>query len=377
MDQREPPRKPPPPAGGRPRDPLELEDERDLNLGPDRDLHVEGTPPSRRFRRLVSAQAVRRIPPDRLAVVILGLLGAIVLAVVLGAISWNRGVAYVNGQPQFQLTHTQIELDPSVPPWFKGHREAFLERVWAGTAEPRTLSALDFDGERLLKLFRRNPWVKRAIKVVHGYPNKVVVLLEFRSPVALARLPDGSKIPLDREGVILPLEDIDLEAAGPLVWLDDFKAPSGLSPGEVWGVLDPQSGVDRPDDRLIAAAQLADFLKSRLGDLSGVLSPPLFVHVLPWDDEGSYVQLSCVDSLGDKLMVCWNDPSASREVRKLGPERKWILLCDWIRRNLPGRSDRRVYLQFMKDRVATDPRRGVAPATSLKDRERGVRSMLR
>jgi hypothetical protein len=375
MDQREPPRKPP--AGGRPRDPLELEDERDLNLGPDRDLHQEGTPPSRRFRRLVSAQAVRRIPPERLAVVVLGLLGAVVLAVVLGATLWNHGVAYVNGQPQFQLAYSQIELDPSIPPWFKGHREAFLERVWAGTAEPRTLSALDFDGDRLLKLFRRNPWVKRAVKVVHEYPNKVVVFLEFRSPVALARLPDGSKIPLDREGVILPLEDIDLEAAGPLVWLDRFNAPSGLSPGEVWASADPQSGVDRPDDRLIAAAQLADFLKASLGDLGGVLSPPLFVHVLRWDDEGSYVQLSCVDSLGDKLMVCWDDPSASREVRKLSPSRKWAMLCDWIRKNPPGRSGRPVMLQFLKDRVATDTRRGVAPATSLKDRDRGLGSRLR
>ena len=366
MDQREPLRKPP--IIGRPRDLSEFE----VEVKPAPEPVPDDQPRPRRFARLIPPQTVRRIPPNRLAALAFGVLGGTVLLLWLGSTAVHRLVAYVNTQPAYQVSNREIELVPGVPAWYRGGRQVFLDHVWDGSAEPRTFSALDFDGNHLLTLFKRYPWVKRADRMRRlDYPSRVEVRLEYRSPVALARMADGSRIPIDAEGVVLPREDIDFEVAEPLILLDKFNPPTEFKAGEVWGRLDPRSGVSLPDDRVVGAARLSAFLKPRLGYLSGTLKPPLFVHVMPYGEDGCFLQITCLDSLGDKIiMVCWDEPSAEHStdapVRRLAPERKWAMLLDYVRLHQPGRSDPPMRLKFTKDAVAPDARPVEPPAMGRK-----------
>ena len=64
--------------------------------------------------------------------------------------------------------------------------------------------------------------------------------------------------------MILPAEDIHPEAAERLMWLASVdQPPFDSKPGEPWKKGNAAEGLARPDERVMAAARLADFLKAR------------------------------------------------------------------------------------------------------------------
>jgi hypothetical protein len=340
MDQREPRRNSP--AAGRPRAPIELEG----------DARNPQTPPPRRFTRPV---------PRRSALALAVVLGAVVVT----SLAVNWGVEYLHAQRAYQLSYREIVLDPPPPPWFRGGFEAFLDHVWAPTREPRSFSQLDVEPGRLTVLFRRYAWVREVLRVEKGYPNRVVVRLVYREPVAEDR---RTATLIDRDGVILTRDDVDREAVGPLIALYGFAPPEEPRPGLFWGRIDPRHGVCLPDEGVVAAARLSAFLKERLGGLSGLLPPAHRVVVHPrakGGRQGLYVEITVTG--GDSLMVFWDDPDAGAAVRKLSPEAKWALLRDWVRGHPPGGAGEWVYLVFTQQGLAPDPdpEKPAPPPTSL------------
>ncbi|MFO0954229.1 MAG: hypothetical protein U0835_24340 [Isosphaeraceae bacterium] len=320
-------------------------------------------PPPSHFARLTPPARLRRIPPKRLAAWVSGGILVAVILLAAGQAVTRRLVQYVRDQPAYQVHYRAILLEPPVPAWFRGGREAFLDQVWKGSVEPTSFSALDLDGPRLLNLFRRNPWVRRPLGVrTVGYPSQVVVQLEYRTPVALARLPGGSKLAVDAEAVLLPREQIDLEAAEPLIWLDYFDAPASPEMGVRWNRVDASQGT-KPDERVAQAARLAEFLRSRAGELAALVPRPFFLHILAFKESGLYVQITC----GDRVMVWWDDPKASEAVREFdatGSGRCSASSSAGSPRPAPGQV---VYLEYTRNGLRVGEVGGIAPTTGLKD----------
>ena len=330
MDQREPPRINP--SEGRPREPFA--DAR----GP------------RRFPRLVAPPDQRRLAPGPLvlaaAVALIG--GGLLLATLyqLG----KRAVRGLHAQPAYQLRFRDLTLIPDPPAWYRGGRAAFLDHVAAGAQEPSAFSTLDLDPARLRLSFRRDPWVEKAerVSVDAGAPGRVVVRLVYRQPVAVTL---GDEVVIDREGVILPREDLDRPAAEPLIGLYNFQKPAGSRYGEVWNRVDPRTGVTSPDDQVQAAARLAAFVRGQIVGGAKVGNPlPAFV-ILRWRENGLALQV------GPNLVFRWKVPDQASEESRFPDDTRWALLLDYLRRSPPRAADPRVELAFTRQGIRASPLR--------------------
>lgn len=360
MDQRDSTRITP--AGGRPGGPLD--DDGDLGLDDD-----PGNPRPRRFPRLIGEPAARSHPPYRLAI----LLSAIVLAVVLLAAAGTRAVrrliSHVHAHPTYQLSYRDITLEPAPPRWFRGGSPAFLERVWDGAKEPHEFSSLDVDPTRLGLLFRRCAWVHKVLRVEVGHPRRVVVRLEYRTPVGVSAAADGSETWVDGEGVLLPPDDIDREAVAPVIGLHGFPAPAEPHFGEAWNQADARGGGTRPDPRVAEAAALAGFLKERIAELGTRLPRRPSAVVQLHGERGLILQITWGDTLADSLLIYWgNDPLADPAVRELTNAQKWEQLRDWVDRSPRSAGGRSLHLWFSRQGIALDTRWGGEANTGLNDR---------
>ena len=358
MDQREPPRNPN--AEGRLRDPD----------GP------EDPPPGlrRTFPRLVRVESVRRVAPQRLAALVV----ALSLAAAGVVLSAQFIIRYEHAQPSHQVSYLDIRLDPPPPAWYRGGAPAFLEHVWASSVEPKTFSALDVDLDELTVRFRRYPWVKKVDRVgIVGYPNGVVARIDYREPVAVSGAVGPSEFFVDAEGVVLPADDVDRKALGPVVTLHGLTPPLDPKAGEVWSRWDERTRAARPDAVAIAAAGLAGFLKPRLPALASALPGWRYAHVMPALGDSAnvrefYLQITC----GETWMLAW-DKSSDPEAASLTFEDRWAMLLDWARRTTPGRAETVVYLVFTRQGVAPDPDHPNVPAATFRTGRRGGRPEFR
>ncbi len=304
--------------------------------------------PTPRFPRLVAPPTVRRLAPSsRIKAAAAIVAGAIVVvAAFLAVMIWVEHS--VDVQPAYRLSYREIALVPPPPAWLHGGRIACLENALGGAAEFDSFSSLDFDHDRLLLMFRRYPWIEKALRVEVVHPNRVSVALVYREPVAVHRLADRSEgTVVDREGVILPRGDIDFEQAGPLIKLHGFDPPADPRAGEVWSQVDRQ-GIPARDDRVRGASRLAAFLRSKL--IAALPNAPAlgFVAIHPWGADGYSVQV------GANLMFKWDEPGAVEPRSRLSDEAKWAMLLERVRQTPTKAGDPWVELKFTKDGVAVD-----------------------
>jgi hypothetical protein len=360
MDHRDRPRMTP--AEGRPRDPLDADIDAGVDVGDD-------TPWLRRFPRLIGPPEVKRFAPHRLALGAVAAVAVLALAAALGTQAVRSVIAYVHAHPSYQLSFREVVLDPPPPPWFRGGAEAFLENVWSPPNEPRTFSTLDLDKKRLSLLFLNCAWVQKLLRVTVGHPNRITVRLEYREPVAVASCPDGSEAWVDREGVLLPPDDIDREAVGPIVGLHGFPPPSELRFGEVWSRVEPRWGTSQPEPLVEEAAALAGFLRTRLNDIAESLPRKPSAVVQLHGERGLIVQITYGELIPDSLLIYWgSDPLADGFVRDFNDQQKWTMLRDWIRRTAPGHEGKPTLLRFTRQGVVVDTRTWGDSTASFHDR---------
>jgi hypothetical protein len=353
------------PAERRPRDPLDADN--------DAGVEVDDEPPrARRFPRLIGPPEAKHLAPHRMVLGGVAAVGVLAVAAVLGTQAARSVIAYVHAHPSYQLSFREVVLDPPPPPWFRGGASAFLEEVWSTPNEPRTFSTLDLDKNSLSLLFRNCAWVRKLSRITVGHPNRITVRLEYREPVAVASYPDGSEAWVDREGVLLPPDDIDREALGPIVGLHGFPPPSEPRFGEVWSGAEPRWGTSQPEPRAVEAAALAGFLRARLYDIAESLPRKPSAVVQLHGTRGLVVQITYGEVIPDSLLVYWgNDPLADAFVRDLGDHQKWTMLRDWVRRTAPGHGGKPTLLRFTRQGVVVDTRTWGDTTTSLHDRRLG------
>ncbi len=310
-----------------------------------------GGPPPRRFPRLLIPTTDRPHAHGRQIGRTLAIFG--VIGLLIAGLAWIVSAARrsVDQAQPYTLSYRQVTLDPPPPQWIKGGTEGFLDAVLGRSDEFRSFSALNFDADHLRLFFQHNPWVVRVSGITRGYPNRVTMRLEYREPVAIDRLEDGlERTVVDHEGVILPRDEIVPATLERLVRLCQFELPVDPKPGETWNRIDPKPGLPVRNDRVLAAARLAAFLRDRLStEPSGASTfPRFFIHA--WGESELYLQV------GPHLMFHWDEPLQGKAAEGLTPDAKWVFLRDFTREHPPRPDDSDSYWKFTTRGIEPDPR---------------------
>jgi hypothetical protein len=286
------------------------------------------------------------VPRVTLAVIVSLLI--LVLLLLGGARARQATLSWLSGQPEYVCNFREITLEPSPPPWIKSGRDGLLERVLSESKAPEWLPVLDLDLSGIERAFKlHSPWVERVERVERAYPNLLVVRLRYREPVAEAQWPGNRppRIVVDREGVILPVDDLDWLAAGPLIWIMKVKPPADPLPGRFWGVGEASGELAQPDPKVAAAAQLAAFFKAR--QRQGHAIPPDWrIVAIDTDQAPALWTLTANETL-----IFWGDPPGCEPPGELTADQKWTLFREWVQNPASAPVKYPDFLEFAKRRV--------------------------
>jgi hypothetical protein len=313
------------------------------------------TPPLRRmsggatvrsFARFVSEPAERRPAVTRLTLAIVATLLLLALILAGGARGFRAAVGWLHSQPESVCRFRDIQLEPSPPPWIKSGRGGLLERVLTESGSPEHLPVLDLDLGEIEKAFKlHSPWVERVERVERAYPNRLTVRLRYREPVGEARWENHLPVLVDREAVILPLDDLDRKAAGPLILITPVEPPLDARPGRFWGIGESSGELARPEPKVAAAARLAAFFKERQ-NLPGAVPPE-------WRIVGIHVDFKpgLVAEAANKTLIFWGEPPGRERPGDATPEQKWVLLREWFGNPANPTVEHPDFLEFTRHRV--------------------------
>lgn len=328
---------------------------------PDR-MGTADTGRSRRFARLVPAEAVRRLALPR---VIMAAVAALLGLALLGSGVWylgSRAAGWVERHEDYSVPFKEIRLDPPPPPWYRGGAPAFLDHVkQAAMIKTDRVPILDGDLARLKRAFLNSPWVRSVVRVRSTYPRQLVVTLVYREPVAVALLADKPELLIDDEAVILPTENVDRDVLGPLVRVHYLDPPHEPRPGVAWQTYDEAKKRVREDQIAMAAARLSSFLRSPDAARVEGLPPP--VDALLVSQQEVYIQFK------PRTRFRWGKPPGSEAPDEPTAVEKWQIVRQWFRDH-PGGIDPSDYLVLSKKKIEIR-RQSAAPAAGPLSRSSG------
>jgi hypothetical protein len=314
-----------------------------------------------RLLRLIRRRTGHRRAPAPLSLAILaGLLGTAAIVFALWYV-YQKAMGYVNGKSAYQIEFRRMTLDPPPPNWYRGDAARFLDRVSTNANLPSSFSTLDLDRERLQKLrvaFETDPWVRRVERIEVADSRRVVVRLRYHEPVARAQCTDGTSFLLDREGVILRSEDVDLAAAAPLLWLFRLSPPYDPQVGQFWSAIDPATSRVESDARVRAAARLAGFLRDKI--THDACSDPAFFYVGVHVTKGGelFVQV------GENLTFHWDIGTDASPLAPLSAEARWVMLRHRVNEHPPAKGGRHINHELTSEGFVPESRDGSDQAVS-------------
>jgi hypothetical protein len=297
---------------------------------------------SRGFARLVATPRARRRALTRL-----GLAGlAIGLALAAAVTLTDLAARWLREQKDYQLPFREITLDPPPPAWYRGGARAFLDRVRKDDPARETISVLGVDFEKITRDFSLYCWVEKVLRVERGYPNRLVVHLRYRIPVAIGQDSSGSFWVVDKDAVILPNQDVDEKLVDRLIQIVNLDPPFDPRPGLFW-----KSEKGARNERVLAAAKLADFLKT-MSEREKPLSRPELLQFLHIQDHTLFVQY------GPSTIVRWGDAPGAEAPGQLSATEKWTMLREWAEAHPtpPDESPSYLVLEFTKSGVKSSRR---------------------
>jgi hypothetical protein len=126
------------------------------------------------------------------------------------------------------------------------------EEVFRDASLQQRLSIMDPTvNERVAAAFSLHPWVAKVRRVDKRHPAGVTVELEYHRPVCMVNT-YGRLIPVDVNGIVLPMDDIARSVARRYPRLDGVNTTPNRPVGTQWG-----------DLRVIGAAEIAGTLGNR------------------------------------------------------------------------------------------------------------------
>ena len=172
--------------------------------------------PRFRFRRFDFVRTERQLDLPRVLLASCLFVAGVALIGYLGTQALRTMIRWLHQQPQYQVKFLDIRLQNEPPAWFRGGAQAFLRQVRENVKEAEVLPVLDLETERIDRDFRLFPWVDDVTRVEYP-PQGITVHLVYKQPVATIPFPPEEHVILDRNGHILPGEDIDTVKLGPLI----------------------------------------------------------------------------------------------------------------------------------------------------------------
>lgn len=302
----------------------------------------EGAPGGSVLERLwlVPPSWARR--PERLAGVVLGL-GVLVAAVWFAARSVRD---WLHAQPAYQMRFDELVLEPEVPAYIKIGKEGLLEEVRKRAGLGEEVALLNLDLGELARALALEPWIRSVEQVERGFPPRLTVRVRYREPVARAWLSRAGWVVLDREGVVLEAQELNLGATGPLVVISHLdRAEAALDPRVGVSLGEPGS---EARERVKAAVALADFLRRQTQGGSGRLVSPIgFSQVSAVDGAHELMALTT-----DGLWVRWGSAPGDELESRNEPSAlaKWSMMMERLARPEDRKPrNENVFLEFTRD----------------------------
>ena len=301
------------------------------------------------FARVIDGQAAeRRWAVGKIAVGAAVLLSAAVLMFTIGTKAIHSAVTWLHQRDAYTLDFREITLVPDPPPWIKSGREGLLERVRSRAGRPERISVLQIDLKELANAFRReSPWVLDVDRVTRAYPNHLEVHLAYRRPAAALRVGAGTII-LDREGVVLPEDDVNRSAAPTIDLLRVLPAnldPSSLEalPGKLFKA--QSADPDHPETAVVAdAARLAGFFVDR--DAAGPdARAKVGIKAIHRDGTRYFVETTTV------TMILWGQAPGAEHPGDPKADEKWEMLLNWVESHSLAGVRYPAYLEFKGGRA--------------------------
>ena len=154
--------------------------------------------------------------------------------------AWQNAKQRMRSMPEYVVTAGSIELTPQ-PAWLGADVKNEALRA-AGLDGPtgETLSILDPPDrleERIATALQFHPWVKQVGAIRKLPPNKIMVEVEYRSPLVAVQT-DKALIPLDTDSHILSSQDLSPIELGYLPRINlkgkQFSGAAAPRAGQVW-----------------------------------------------------------------------------------------------------------------------------------------------
>lgn len=167
-------------------------------MEPSPDSPTEAQPPRDLASWLVASVYARR-----------GVLTSLAILAGLGfaaSSAWETFAPSVAQSDRYRVTRDRVTITPP-PAWV---REDPLGYAFREDADTPPLSILDPDEvieSRLGSTLGAHPWVRRVESITKTPPNLISVSVEYRTPLAVVRLPDSLE-PTDVDGERLPVRDL-------------------------------------------------------------------------------------------------------------------------------------------------------------------------
>jgi hypothetical protein len=297
-------------------------------IGPgDRLLDASLEQPAGRFRLrpLIAARHTRQLDYVRLGLVLSAGLAVAIGVIYLGSWATRTTLDWLSAQAPYQIPFNQIHLVNLPPPWFLGGKDALLEGVRKSSGDAEQVSVLQVSPERLALSFKKYAWVE-GVKVSYA-PGQIDVELRYRQPVAWVQLSLADQIVIDEKGNILPAEDVDVSWPGTRIKVigAGLKSPADRQPGVIWKFRDA-SGLERIDERIVAAARMASFLlqEPRNGDAQRSNAMRIIViNVNDFSSRGLFIYNA------DDIAILWGKAPGDELPGKPGAAEKWAMLRRW------------------------------------------------
>lgn len=102
------------------------------------------------------------------------------------------GISYLLSSPRFRISVIMVS----------GNHEVSLQEISDLMTVPKGENIFKFNSSRIIKILELHPWIKKAA-IKRKLPNKILLTLDERKPIALLRLAPQEGYLLDREGFVI------------------------------------------------------------------------------------------------------------------------------------------------------------------------------
>ena len=236
---------------------------------------------------------------------LIGLLLVLTVFTSFGFLGWYFVKDKIRLKPEYLLSAEHIVVSRP-PDWIS---DRFVEDVLRSSGLNKTGSLLDKAlSQKLSEAFAACPWVENVEQVVPRYPSGAEVQLTYRMPTALVEVPQRGIFPVDRNGVLLPVEYLSNAPTDPrsrhLVIQGIQSTPLG-SAGTAWG-----------DPLVQTSAQLA----AVLADIAEPLKLARIVPSMETTPNGARIVCRLKTAAGTEILwgaFALNDPKIETKKKRL------------------------------------------------------------